>query len=309
MTTIHAEFERLSRVFDRIGFPLKTAPPASNTQIDTLTEVTGITVCDDLKDLWQLSNGSRKYFWLADGEDEEFTPHAFLSIKEVISQWKLFAPYDQALYSQWHDNESWGERDPRIQRYFLRHRKWLAFTNSYGSNQQLYFDADPTQQGTYGQMIMFVHDPDGVYWSGKSFLSFFKRSNDLLEALSDAPELLVERLELEDSVNSLGPGLRAPDTCHEVEFDFNGIRVTWMESVKGRASTSESLPKHPNPLENSYRVIDLPFILKIHHGNLLFEDDGLEFDFGSIKGRDHIRVAGYNKIFVNGELRKPHTDT
>lgn len=198
MTSIQNEFKRLSRIFERVGFPLKTAPPASAVEIDSIEEITGIAVDDDLKELWQISNGSQRYHWFADGEDEDFTPHEFQSIKQVLSRWNLFAPYDEALYAQWYDDESWGERDPRIQRHLLRHSKWLAVTDSYGGIEQLHFDADPTEQGIYGQMILFSHDPDGVFWSDENFLCFFKRSNDLLEELADDPELLIELLNLED---------------------------------------------------------------------------------------------------------------
>ena len=197
MTSIPHEFQRLSRIFERLGFPLKTAPPASDVKIDSIEEITGIAVDDDLKQLWRISNGSQRCDWFADGEVEDFSPHEFQSIQQVLSGWNLFAPYDEALYAQWYDDESWGERDPRIQRHLLRHSKWLAVTDCYGGHQQLHFDADPTELGIYGQMILFSHDPDRIDWSDNNFLSFFRRSNDLLEELAGDPELLIERLNLD----------------------------------------------------------------------------------------------------------------
>lgn len=308
MTTIQNEFERLSRVFERIGAPLKKAPPASLAKINSIAKTTGINLDDNLKELWQISDGSRRYSWFANGEDEDFTPHDFLPVKEVLARWNSFAPYDKALYARWYDDESWGERDPRIQRHFLRHSKWLAVTDSYSGNEQLQFDADPTNQGTYGQLNLFTHDPDGVFWCDRSFLTFFKRSNDLLEVLSDDPELLIERMELQDTNPSPFPGLNEPGTCHQVEFNFHGIRVTWLESAKGRASTARQSNKSLDPSENWYRVIDVPFTLTLDRGQLLFEDDGLVFEFGSVQKGDDIRVAGYNEIYVNGKLRSPLID-
>ena len=170
------------------------------------------------------------------------------------------------------------------------------------------FDADPTSQGKHGQIILYSHDPDGVFWRGSSFLSFFQKSNELLEELAVDPEFLADKLDLSNSARSPQPGLGAPETCHNVEFNFDGIRVTWPESVKGRASDSQVRPNQSNPLENKYGVYDLPFILRITQGNLIFEDDGLAFEFGSVDRGDHIRVAGYNEIYVNGELRKPQTE-
>lgn len=308
MTTVQAEFERLSRVFERIGASLKKAPPASEPTLTALSQITGIDVDDTLKDLWRISNGSRRYYWFADGDDEDFTPHIFLPIKDVLATWQLFSPYDKALYANWYDDESWGARDPRIQRHFLRHSKWLGFAEFNGGSESLQFDADPTSKGERGQIILYSHDPDGIFWRDSGFLSFFKKSNDLLEELADDPEFLADKLDLSNSAQSPQPGLVAPETCHEAEFDFDGIRVTWPESVKGRASDSQVRPNPSNPLDNNYCVFDLPFILRITHGNLIFEDDGLEFELGSVERGDHIRVSGYNEIFVNGELRKPQSE-
>ncbi len=307
MTTIQAEFDRLAGVFARIGCPIKKAPPVSETQLASVANITGIEIDDSLKDLWRISNGSRRYYWFADGDDEDFTPHIFLPIKEALSCWQLFAPYDEAIYAEWYDDESWGKRDSRIQRHFLRHSKWLGFAEFGGYSQLLQFDGDPTSKGEHGQVILYSYDPDGIFWRHSSFLAFFEKSNDLLEELADDPEFLAEKLLPFNSGQPPHPGLVAPETCHSVEFNFDGIRVTWPESAKGSASDSQVRSNPSNPLENKYSVYDLRFILRITHGNLTFEDDGLEFEFGTVDRGDHIRVAGYNEIYVNGKLRKPHT--
>lgn len=299
MTTIHAEFDRLSRIFERIGHPLKKAPPASAALLGSVVAITGIDVDESLRELWQISNGSRRYYWFADGDDHAFTPHEFLSIKQVLASWQAFAPYDEALYAQWHDDESWGNRDPRIQRHFLRHSRWLAFAEFNGGSEMLQFDADPTPQGHRGQIILYSHDPDGIFWRGPDFLSFFKQSNDLLEELAAVDQKgLVETLGLH---RIAGPP--AVLGFRNVEYDFDGIRVTWPESAEGSSSYSEIRRSPDNFLENSYAVYDLPFILRIDEGRLSIEDDGLDYGLGTVHPGDHVRVAGWNQVFVNDELR------
>jgi cell wall assembly regulator SMI1 len=305
LTTVRAEFERLSRVYERLGYPIKKAPPASDAQLASLYEITGIDVDDTLKELWRISNGSRRYAWFAKGDDWEFTHHIFLPIKEVLESWTWFAPYDEKVYAEWHDDESWGKRDPRIQRHFLRHRQWLPFSEFNGGSEQLQFDADPTALGRRGQIILYSHDPDAIFWKAGSFLEFFQASNNLLEEWAKEPDLLIEELGLLDSAGRTLPGLLTPESCHPVEFNFDGMRVTWLESEKGRASESHYRRDPDDPTKNTYRVHDPPLILRIDRGNLIFDDDGLEFEFGTIGPRDHIRIAGYNEIYVNDERRAP----
>lgn len=305
LTTVQAEFKRLSRIYERLGVQIKTAPGASEARLASIAALTGIELDEPLQDLWRISNGSRRYAWFADGDDEDFTPHSFLSIRDATALWRLFAPYDEKLYSEWYDDESWGKRDPRIQRHFLRHSKWLGFAHFNGGSELLQFDADPTAKGKPGQVILYSHDPDGVFWRASSFLSFFKKSNDLLEELAEEPEVLIEKLWLAKSEDSGRPGLLQPDTCHIVEFDFDGIRVTWPATTVESAARIETRRNPSKPLENCYGVLDGPFALEIDRGVLTFEDDGLVFEYGAISPGDHIRVAGYNRIFVNDELRYP----
>lgn len=302
MTTIRDEFDRLSKIFDCIGHPLKLAPPASDRQLATIFDTTALNIDESLRQLWRISNGSRRFAWFAVGEDLDFTPYDFMSIKDVIAHWQLFYPYDENLYAEWYDDESSGERDPRIQKHFLRHRKWLGFAD--GPNSVLQFDTDPTAQGTHGQITSFVHDPDGVFWENKSFLSFFQTSNDLLTSLTDDPELLADSLGLQPRTQFNQLGLLNPERCHFVEFNFDGIRVTWPTSGMGAANDSQVRFDPSNALANRYSIFDMGFSLHINRGQLTFVDDGLEFEYGTVMPGDHIRVEGYNKVSINGELRK-----
>ena len=59
-----------------------------------------------------------------------------------------------------------------------------------------------------------------------------------------------------------------------------------------------------NPLANDYMILDLPFRFCINRGQLVLDDDGLEFEYGDVRPGDHIRVAAYNEVYVNDVLRK-----
>lgn len=194
MTTIQSEFERLRRVFEKLGTPFKPAPPATNEQISAVLTETGVDVSSDLVELWQISNGSNGVMWFVEGEDE-FTPYSFLSTSKVIATWKMFQPYDENFYKQWVDDEDDGSiRGPKIQPRIVRHKKWLSFAEFNGGSHSLLFDADPTPAGCVGQIINFIHDPDGVTWTFKSFSEFFTRSNDILYEWLDSPRELREQL-------------------------------------------------------------------------------------------------------------------
>jgi cell wall assembly regulator SMI1 len=197
MTTITKEVRRLEKLYQQLGYPMKRQPPATDERIKELISRIGVQIDDALVSLWRYSNGSNGRFWFATpGFDElEFTPYAFQSVEESLKDWAMFLPYNEDTYRTWYDDEEWGERDTRIQRHFLRHRLWVPFAEFNGGSHQLLFDADPTADGTFGQIINYIHDPDGIFWSARSFIEFLATSNDALEsALTIDKEVTAEHL-------------------------------------------------------------------------------------------------------------------
>lgn len=181
-------------MFGRLGSPFNPKPPATELQIAAVHTQTGIEPCPELKELWQISNGSDGAMWFAEGEDE-FTPYYFLSTDDVIESWKMFEPYDADFYERWIDDEDDGSiRGPKIQPKIVRHRKWLSFAEFNGGSHSLQFDTDPTSVGSMGQIINFIHDPDGVTWIADNFMEFFTTSNDILFEWLEYPDELKERL-------------------------------------------------------------------------------------------------------------------
>lgn len=307
MSKVEREFARLQRVFKQIGRPLKLAPPAPEERIAAIEQITGINPDESLKDLWRISNGSAQRNWFADGAelgDADFLPLQFMSIRDGLSFWQHFLPYDEKTYADWYDDESWGKRDPRIQRHFLRHRKWLPFAEFNGGSELLQLDYDPTPAGQAGQVIKFSHDPDAIFWKQASFLEFFQRSNDLLESCLEYPEDLLENMKTLERYDCTTPAaLTSPNGRGFQVFDLQGIRVEWPLADQASARWSSVVGKSPNPLENKYRIVDDPYALSIDRGNLTFDDDGVECDFGCVEPGDCVRVAGVRELEVNGVPR------
>ncbi|MNI95617.1 SMI1 / KNR4 family protein [compost metagenome] len=46
-----------------------------------------------------------------------------------------------------------------------------------GGSLYIMLDFDPTEKGKYGQIIMYVHDPDFVYYLNESFEELLEASN------------------------------------------------------------------------------------------------------------------------------------
>ncbi len=173
------EVERLKFILESNGLNFNLSKGTTVENIAQVELKIGVKFDDDLKDLWLLTNGSDNELWFVVFSDQ-LTPCSFSPIEDALECWSWFEPYDKVTYEEWSDFEN--ERDSRIQPVFLHHRLWFPFAEFNGYSTSIYFDANPTETGKYGQIIVYQHDPDAIYYVAENFLSFFKKSNDLLEA-------------------------------------------------------------------------------------------------------------------------------
>lgn len=81
-------------------------------------------------------------------------------------------------------------RDRRIAHSAWVHPRWLPFAEFNEGGTTVYYDADPGPGGAVGQVIVFQHDPDGIYYIAEDVAEFVRASNALLAA--DLEELIVE---------------------------------------------------------------------------------------------------------------------
>lgn len=183
---IKFELDRLKNILESNGLEFVVNKGANVGKIAEAEAKVGISFDNNLKDLWQFSNGSNEGdSWFCVFSDEVM-PCSFLPIEEALETWSLFLPYDDSIYEEWSDFET--KRDERIQPTFLQHRLWFPFAE-FGGSTTILFDGDPTDKGNYGQIIVYQHDPDAIYYVAENFLEFLKKSNDLLQA--NVKELLL----------------------------------------------------------------------------------------------------------------------
>lgn len=178
------ELKRLRHIFREYGLELRLTPGVSAKAIQFAETVTGVRFDDYLKAMWRITDGSSEQYWFTDGGDNVFN----------------FLPMSEALLSTWDsstelldESEVEGQAE-EIQPLHIRHKLWFPFAE-YSGIGKVQFDGDPTPAGKYGQIIMFIHDPDTVYLSSTSFIEFFRSSNRVLEeVLAADPSGLRERL-------------------------------------------------------------------------------------------------------------------
>jgi cell wall assembly regulator SMI1 len=173
---LNAELQRLFAVAAKHGAEIKRQPGASDAEIAEVERATGIKFNDDLRALYRLSNGGAyEDTWFAVFTDQ-LEPFRFCPLSEVreVHGWSKGSSYDE----DW-DNGGvpW---DPRHRKYD-RHAGWLPFADFGNSNATVYFDADPTSEGTYGQLLTYQHDPDAIRYCAHDLVEFLRKSNDLLE--------------------------------------------------------------------------------------------------------------------------------
>ena len=168
------EIERLKTSRIVLGLGFEPAPGASLEEIQAVEEELGIKFDDNLRDMYLYSNGSRIKDWFV---VSEYLACSFYSLEvaweRVLSLLRMDA--NGELWS--HIDE---ERDERIQPKIWHAKKWFPFADS-GVGTYVHFDGWPTDKGDYGQIVVYQHDPDTVYYAARNFLDFFCRSNDTIE--------------------------------------------------------------------------------------------------------------------------------
>jgi len=179
-TELTNEIERLKSILASHGIEFKPCDGARPADIKKVEDEVGIQFDSDLKDFWQFTNGSGREKWSAVVSDQ-LTPCRFISVAEGREYWSWFLPYDKGVYEEWSADSP--NRDERIRPDILHHRLWFPIAEFNGFSTSVYFDADPSEKGKYGQIIVYQHDPDAVYYLADNFLDFFKRSNDMLSTV------------------------------------------------------------------------------------------------------------------------------
>ena len=180
-----AELARTRAVFDSVEHPFPEQTGATEAELQRVEDETGITLAGDLADLYRLMDGSDYEKVLAVRSDE-LTALNFSSLADALSLWRATSEIAEAEREL--DREA--VPDGRIRHAAWANPQWFPFAEFNAGSTSVYYDADPGPGGTVGQVIVYQHDPDGVYYVAPDFLSFLRMSNELLAA--NAQECVVE---------------------------------------------------------------------------------------------------------------------
>lgn len=141
---------------------------------------------EDFREFYKCKDGSGYAFHIlypGDAEREECTPFYMLSLDEIRETKQYFCERDEKL-SEYYTAEEISKLDPEIKPY-LFHKPWMPFATMAGGSLYLMLDFDPSDQGSYGQIIMYVHDPDFVYFITDTFTNLLKDSNRNLAIMDE----------------------------------------------------------------------------------------------------------------------------
>lgn len=178
-------FSQLENFLNPYNLILKKNKGASEAELVNAQKTSGIAFDDFLCQLYRYCNGIDEplKFYCKDAPEndaysflikigDELFPCDFLSLESALCYWKWATETAKDDYSRIDT-----PRDPRIQPARLYHSLWFPIAQWNGDSVTVYFDADPSPEGKYGQIIAFLHDPDDVHFIADSMEDFFTQSN------------------------------------------------------------------------------------------------------------------------------------
>lgn len=146
---------------------------ATDEQIEKLEAKFDVRMPEDVKELYRYKNGSKGFYLLFPNDKyDRMFPYRLLSLAEIEETKGYFQNKDVMLtevYSADDDDERAllkRMEDHRVRPY-LFHRKWIPFAEAPGG-VRLLLDFDPDEEGTYGQILCYIHDPDEIAYAAKT---------------------------------------------------------------------------------------------------------------------------------------------
>ncbi len=153
-------------------------------ELESFEQQYNVRLPEDFRAFYRHTNGSGyglHVLYPGDAEQGRCLPFYLMSLEEMQETKRFFCDVDERLEEHYKAEEI-RELDPEIKPY-LFNTSWIPFAAMAGGSIYLLFDFDPTEEGTYGQIIMHVHDPDFVYYAAASFTELLQMSNRNLSLL------------------------------------------------------------------------------------------------------------------------------
>lgn len=142
-------------------------PEVPNSLINLLEFVDGT--------YWREFQGEEITLYLLGSDVEEY-PYYLLSSKEIIeNQDQAIEYYSECIERKYEEVEI----DEKITNQ-SKSIKWLHFSDcmNNGGTSQLFIDFSPSEKGTKGQIVRFLHDPDEFRVIADSFEEYLKKLID-----------------------------------------------------------------------------------------------------------------------------------
>ena len=142
---------------------------ATDEEIKNFEEKFGISLPEDVKELYRYKNGSKFFALFPCIIGERDMAFNLMSLEQVEKSKGYFQNKDALLtdfpdYFTKEDIERM--KDERIKPY-LFNKKWIPFAE-YCDSCYLMLDFDPGKEGKEGQIICYIHDPDEVIYAAES---------------------------------------------------------------------------------------------------------------------------------------------
>jgi hypothetical protein len=138
---------------------------ATDEDIKNFEEKFGITLPEDVKELYRYKNGSKFFALFPCIIGERDMAFNLMSLEQVEKSKGYFQNKDALLtdFPDYFTNEDIERmKDERIKPY-LFNKKWFPFAE-YCDSCYLMLDFDPGKEGKEGQIICYIHDPDEVVY-------------------------------------------------------------------------------------------------------------------------------------------------
>ena len=138
---------------------------ASEEDMASFEEKFGITLPDEVKELYRYKNGSKYLSILPCVIDEREMAFCLMSLAEMENIKNYFQNRDALLaeFTEYFTSEDLDKmRNSKIKPY-LFNKKWIPFAQ-YCDSCYLMLDFDPDKEGKEGQIICYIHDPDEVIY-------------------------------------------------------------------------------------------------------------------------------------------------
>ena len=156
---------------------------ATDEEIKSFEEKFGISLPEDVKELYRYKNGSKFFALFPCIIGERDMAFNLMSLEQVEKSKGYFQNKDALLtdfpdYFTKEDIERM--KDERIKPY-LFNKKWFPFAE-YCDSCYLMLDFDPGKEGKEGQIICYIHDPDEVVYVAGSLTELIENIMEEIES-------------------------------------------------------------------------------------------------------------------------------